>query len=295
MINIMYAGNSGVFDGMLISAISLSGSTAQPISIYILTMDLTDKDPRFTPITEKDGEYIQTVIREKNPDSRVFVIDMGALYREHLDGSPNAECSYTPYAMLRLLSDRVDIIPDKILYLDTDTVVLSDISELYETDITDYEYAATRDYFGRFFFGKNYINSGVLLLNMQKIRKTGMLFRAAELCRARKIFLCDQSAINASTKKALYLPFKYNEQKKSKENTVIRHFSMTIKWFPFFHTRNIKPWNVEGVEKYLFKYDLPRVRSTLDEYINRKEQYKDNRVKEAAYDEQIDCAGVFFN
>ncbi len=282
MINIMYAGNKGVFDGILISSISLANTTDEPLSLYILTMDLTDKDSRFVPISENEGAYIESVIREKNRESRVFVIDMGALYREHLDGSPNAESSYTPYAMLRLLSDRVEKIPEKILYLDTDTVVLSDISELYSTNIEGYEYAAVRDYFGRFFFGRNYINSGVLLLNMKMLRETKMLVRACEMCRERKIFLCDQSAINASTKKALYLPFKYNEQKKSRADTVVRHFSMTIKWFPVFHTKNIKPWNIDGVKKYLYKYDLPKIQPTLEEYITKKEQYKESYVKEAA-------------
>ena len=42
-----------------------------------------------------------------------------------------------------------------------------------------------------------------------------------------------------------------NEQHKEKDDTVIRHFSKTLKFFPYFSTLNIKPWMVEEVRNVL--------------------------------------------
>ena len=280
MINVMYAGNKGVFDGMLISALSMCRHTKETIHIYILTMDLTDENPLYQPIGIKNAEYIQKILRESNESSTVHLIDMTDLFKECLSGSPNLENMYTPYAMLRLLSHRVLEIPDKILYLDTDTVILGDISELYGLDIDNYEYAASRDYFGKFFFGLNYINSGVLLLNMKKIRENGLFENATLLCRERKIFLSDQSSINMCTDSRLLLPSRFNEQKRCREDTLIRHFSMTIKWFPYFHTRNVKPWNITAVKKYLYKYDYVRIKDILSDYAIRKQifEYPEGKI-----------------
>ena len=84
--------------------------------------------------------------------------------------SPNAETGYTPYCFLRLFADLIPEIPEKILYLDTDTLIADDISELYAADISEYELGAVLDYYGHRFMGYHYFNSGVLLLNMKNIR-----------------------------------------------------------------------------------------------------------------------------
>lgn len=60
----------------------------------------------------------------------------------------------------------------------------------------------------------NYINAGVLLLNMKMIRETGGRFSAArELIKSRKLLFADQSAIVRSTSKKKMLPQKFNDQK----------------------------------------------------------------------------------
>ncbi len=277
MIDILYAGNVGVFDGMIISALSAAKSTSESLHIHIFTMDLTDINERFLPVTEAQAKFVERIIKEENQKSTVTLYDVRKLYLENFKDSPNALSSYTPYALVRLIADRVEGIPDKLIYLDTDTVVRRDISELYLIDVSDYEYAAVRDYFGKIFFGFNYINTGVLLLNMKKIRETGLFVKTARDCRERKIFLADQSALNANTEKSLILPSKFNEQKKIHENTVIRHFSMTIKWFPFFHTKNIKPWHVNEVRNELKIHEFDEI---LDKYIELKEEFDKNYIME---------------
>lgn len=44
----------------------------------------------------------------------------------------------------------------------------------------------------------------------------------------------DQTALFLLGKKVLILPRKFNEQRKVKEDTVIKHFNKGVKYFPLF-------------------------------------------------------------
>ena len=125
--------------------------------------------------------------------------------------------------------------------------------------------------------GYHYINTGVLLLNLDKIRKTELFEKCIKMLNKRRIFLPDQTALNRKSKYKKILERKYNEQKSYlRDDTVIQHFSKTIIWypfFPFFYTKNIKPWQCELVKSELTrKYD-----DILDEYLSLKIQL--NEVK----------------
>lgn len=270
MINLLYAGNSGVFDGLIIGALSYIKHNKSAANVYILTMDYTEKDARFTPITERDRAFLEEIYKKGNDASRVFLIDAGPYYKKEMIGSPNEKTGYTPYTFLRLFADLIPELPEKLLYLDTDTVIADDLAELYSTDISEYELAAALDYYGHHFLGHNYFNAGVILLNIKAIRESGLFRRAVAACAKKKLFLPDQTALNRLVKRKLVLPAKYNEQKHFRDDTVIQHFSKTIIWLPYFHTRNIKPWQTETVTTVLTKkYD-----DILEEYKNMKLTYE---------------------
>ncbi len=272
----MYAGNARVFDGLLISCLSVAAYTKEAVTAYLLTMDYTEKNPAYTPLTEEQRAYLEEVLREANPDSRAVLLDLGELYRACLAGNPNEQSSYTPYCLLRLLADRVEELPGKVLYLDTDTVLCRDAGELFHIPLDGYELAAVRDRYGKFFFGPNYCNSGVLLMNLEMLRETGNLARACRACRDKKIFLPDQTAICRCIKRRKYLPGRFNEQKKRRDDTVVRHFSKTIRWLPFFHTRNIKPWHVEQVRNILHEHSFDDI---LENYNKRMEQLRESHAE----------------
>ena len=109
---------------------------------------------------------------------------------------------------------------------------------------------------------------------MAEIRKTGLFEKAVALCAKKKIFLPDQTAIYKLTKRKYILPRKYNEQKRyDSEDTVIQHFTKTILWLPYFHTRNIKPWETEKVSEVLTKkYD-----GILAEYKAKKKEFEEKQ------------------
>ena len=89
-----------------------------------------------------------------------------------------------------------------------------DLNKLYSIDIENYEYAAVKEKYGCWIIRPDYINAGMLLLNMKKIRQTKLLEKARNKLRKRKFLFADQDAIFWSTTKKKILPRIYNEQSK---------------------------------------------------------------------------------
>ena len=268
MINLLLCGNKKVFDGALTQLISMTKRTQETINCYILTMDLSRLKPEYVCITDEQVEFLNEVIKSKNPQNKVTKIDVTNLYEEEFMKCKNESAYCTPYTLLRLLIDEIPNIPDKILYLDIDMMIGDDISKLYNIDIDGYEYAAVREKYGSKIIRPDYINAGMLLLNMKKIRETGLLEKARALIKTKKMLFADQDAIFRSTSKKKILPRKYNEQSKfNGKNTVICHFCKRLLWRPFPHTENYKQWNVEEVHKILKCYAFDE---DLKEYLELK-------------------------
>lgn len=94
-------------------------------------------------------------------------VDVTVLYERYFGGCPNESAYCSPYTLLRLLADLVPGMPDKLLYLDADLLFQRDIRLLYDKDVSHVEYAAARDHYGKYLISPDYINAGVLLLNMK--------------------------------------------------------------------------------------------------------------------------------
>ena len=273
MINIMFCGNHGVFDGMLTCALSIfrRSELNEGINFYLLTMDVSHLNPKFTPITEKQVAFFEKVIKKENPENNVIVHDVTDLYMEEFNGCPNEGAYCSPYTLIRLLADRIEGLPDKILYLDVDVMFNRDIRLLWDIDVSDVEYAAARDHYGKFLLYPNYINAGVLLWNMKKMRETGLFVKAREELRKKKLTFADQSAIIRSTTKKKMLSQRFNDQKFLYPKTVIRHFSKRLFYLPYPHTDNIKQWQVDRVHK-VFGYHC--FDDIFDEYLKLIEEFK---------------------
>ena len=264
MIALLYCGNRAVFPGMLLSLLSVTEHCKAPLWVHILTMDLTDTDARFTPVTEKQAAFLETMLQKVNGESRVTLHDCGTLYRETLADSPNAATGYTPYTLLRLLIDRLPTLPERLLYLDTDTVALADITPLYNFDLAGREFAAARDFLGKFFIHPRYMNAGVMLFSLPALRESDLLTKARALCCRKKFPFPDQDVLNRLARRKRFLPRRFNEQFRERDDTVIRHFSKTIRLFPVFHTVNVKPWDIDGIhaQYHTTRYDALYVRFT---------------------------------
>ena len=272
MINLLLCGNQKVFDGALTQLISITNRTKETIRCYIFTMDISRLKPEYTCITDKQIEFLNSVVKSKKADNQVVKIDVTNLYEKEFANCANENAYCTPYTLLRLFADMIPEMPEKLLYLDIDIMVGDDLSKLYNIDIEDYEYAAVKEKYGSWLIRPDYINAGMLLLNIKKIKETKLLEKARKLIKTRKLLFADQDAIFWSTTQKKLLPRIYNEQSKfNKKDTVICHFCKRLMLLPFPHTENYKQWNVEQVHKVLKCHYFD---DDLNEYIKLREKYK---------------------
>lgn len=275
--HVMYSGNAAVFNGMVSSVLSLVKFNSAPIHVLILTMDLSAENPVYRPITPEQGAFITTLLQKVNPHSTCRVIDMTAQYCQN--ERPHFFKRFTPYSMLRLYVDLIPDLPDKILYLDTDTLILDDLTDLFATDISTYEFAACRDRMAKWVLGYNYCNSGVLLLNLPAIRDTRLLERARQMCTTKKLCLADQTALNRCAIRKLILPPRYNRQRRINRDAAIRHYCASWRLFPYIHVKTVKQWQTDLIFKDKYRvYNNPTVSAVLHEYLALKDQIPTNNA-----------------
>lgn len=270
-INLLFTGNDYAFDGIVTSLLSITKHTASALDVFVLTMDLSSKNDKWKPLNEKHLKIFNDIVKNVNAQSNVSLLDVTKFYLKLLDSNVNELNLYTPFAMIRLLADKVDL-PNKILYFDTDIIAFKPIDDLWNINIDDFYYAAALDHYGKVFINRKYFNSGVMLLNMKKIKEENVFEKCRKLLQTKKMKFPDQSALNIVGKgKTLYLPSKFNSQKWLKKDTVIRHFAKTIIWLPYFHTRNVKPWDKETMHKYKIHY----CDDILEKYLKIKKQFEE--------------------
>ena len=277
MINILLCGNGKVFDGALTELISITNRTKESVHCFLFTMDLTRIKKEFTCISDSQVEFLKKVIKSKNIQNEITKIDVTDLYEKEFKECVNESAYCTPYTLLRLLADMIPDMPDKLLYLDIDMMIARDLKLLYDINIEDYEYAAVKEKYGCWLIRPDYINAGMLLLNMEKIRETGLLEKARKLIREKKMLFADQDAVFWSTTKKKLLPRIYNEQSRfNGKKTVVCHFSKRLMLLPYPHTENYKQWNLPEVHTVLKCHAFD---SDLEEYLKLKNEFELERTR----------------
>lgn len=154
--------------------------------------------------------------------------------------SPNINTKYTKCSMARLFFSK-EIADSKILYIDVDALVVSNIYELWNINIDNYYLAGVADsgmmrdgvvYLK--FINSNipYINSGVLLMNLDLIRKDKVDDKWLHMINTERLMYPDQDALNSSCKDHIYLfPVEFNssnstELLEDKSKIKIMHYTM---------------------------------------------------------------------
>lgn len=279
--NVLYCGDNNIVDGLIISILSLLKNVKEELNIYVLTMGLETENKTYKEIPNSTIKFIDEQVKKTNNNNFIKKICIKDLFMNQIP-KPNMDTRFTPFCMLRLYADQIKELPDKILYLDNDVICRKDCTEYYNQDIRNYELVGTLDYYGRWFFRNNffkfdYLNSGVLLLNLKKIRETKLFEKCRNRCQNEEMFMPDQSAINKLATYKKILPRKYNEQRKLKKDTVFQHFTTSFRLFPILHTVTIKPWNIEEVHNYLKIYEYDDI---LEKYIKLNEELKGELIYE---------------
>ena len=272
--NILYCGDRGIADGVLVSVLSLlmRGKKENIYNIYIMTVQYE----KVVPFTKEATKFLDSLVKKYNKKSFVKLIDATEVFSANLPVK-NMGSYFTPCSMLRLYIDKVPELCglDRILYLDYDVVCRKDISEFYNLDLTGIEAAGVLDIYGRRWyhyhglFVQDYMNSGVMLFNVPECLKSGMFEKAVRLCATRKMMLADQAALNKAILQRKLVDRKYNEQEeRPRSETVLHHFSNNFKFWPYFRVQKVKPFEVEKIHEVLkiTEYD-----DILEEYNKLKD------------------------
>lgn len=273
--NILYCGDSKIRDGVLVSVLSLLANQDECLDIYIATADFATGGKRYRAVDARFARLLNMLVQVERPGSAVTLIDA----TPELSLNPptvNVDTRFTPYCMLRLYADQFYELRGvrRLLYLDNDVVCNGRAAAMYEQDMDGAEIGGVLDRYGRYFFHHelracDYLNSGVLLMDMDRIRETGLLRRCRELCARRRMFMPDQSSLNKLARKKHIFPRRYNEQRRWRRDTVFQHFTTR---FTATGTLTVKPWEVERVHDVLnlHAYDdiLDRYRQLKPLFIN---------------------------
>lgn len=185
-----------------------------------------------------------------------------------------------------------DMIPEKrVIYLDIDMIVLSNLRELFNFNIKDFPVGAVSDYALGLFDKKQYFNSGMLLVDLQKWKAKKYSKKLIDYLKKNDGLLNypDQDALNHILKnKWLNLPLKFNRQKiiyeLNERDLGIKESSLKdLRKRPaiIHYTGPIKPWH--------FRYVFPDKREYV-KYI-KKTKWKNQVNKDLSVK---NCLFFFF-
>ena len=166
-INVSYAfdGNYHYIAHISMKSIMLSQDKTTFINFYMLVSALNDEQK----------EVINRISLEHS-NCKIIFIDMGNQFNElYIPKNQFSLWSTANFYRVKLQ----DILPNehKILYLDTDTLIYKDLTKLYNYNITGKCYIGMPEYKDIYYFLQykekfnNFINTGVVLCNLDELRK----------------------------------------------------------------------------------------------------------------------------
>lgn len=164
---------------------------------------------------------LEKIVTARDGQSQLRLVDIENPYRKAYEVRGISAGAYLRLELPELLPDM-----DRILYLDIDTLVRGSLKELWQIDmgkyllagvkaavnITDkWDWNSDRPYWHMLEDMKgSYVNSGVLLMNLDAMRREDLRQRWEELSKLR-MYYQDQDMLNISCKGRIYhLPARYN-------------------------------------------------------------------------------------
>ena len=186
-----------------IPAIKSMMLNGRPDKIYFLIED--DQFPEWLP------PQVETINVRNQPYFR-------------LDG-PNMQTNFTYMALMRAALAKVLPDEDEVLSLDCDTLIMGDISELWDKELGDYYLTAGIEP-QRFRWDNVYYNTGVVKYNLKLIREDGVDDDMIWLINERKLKWPEQDAVNIVCKnRIMKMPsdFNYNNYSERTSDVRIKH------------------------------------------------------------------------
>lgn len=247
--NIFFSVNNNYINYLAVAILSiLKNNYNDKICFYILASDISD-----------NSKFILRTLVSKYYDASIEFVHINKdifanlkLNIEHITIE-----GYYRYLIPNLFTNI-----DRCIYLDADLVVTDSLKDFYDTNIKEYYCAAIKDlyieeinYSNEIDIRYTYVNSGVLLMNLTKMRKDNIvekMFANSELHKDRIQFQ-DQDIINITLQgKVKELNSIYNfassniaHEKHKRNKAIIIHY-----------TGPIKPWNTKCKNhlRYIWRY-----------------------------------------
>ena len=161
-------------------------------------------------------------LSDSNPLFEIFFIDMKDAY-SNVTMNQRFVCTILYRLMIPRIVEQKHLKIDKCMYLDVDTVVEGDITELYNMDskwdtyscggVRDLLADIPPDYKDKLGIPSldKYINAGVLLINLKYLNNSGLRDKLEEAGYHNEYMYHDQDAINSVCHEGIKLiPLKYN-------------------------------------------------------------------------------------
>lgn len=204
-LHICYALNDGYSGYCSVSIISILVNNHYPFHFHLLT----------DGISKENSALLQQIVSKYNSKLSVHIVD-----DSYLKGQKE---TWTKYAWYRLFTPNfLNKKIETLLYLDVDTIIDCDISELFHLDLSNKSLAAVPDImtiyddtFKRVNYDKNkgYFCSGVLLMNLNYFRENDLSANILKFAleNPERINFPDQDALNFICQDSkMNLPLKYD-------------------------------------------------------------------------------------
>ena len=238
---------------LVINSILLNNSSKSDYMFYIVENDLTEKDKtKMRKYVEKRGQKIQFI----NVDTAVIDNNENFYLNKHTSSSHVTRIGTARILLGELLPENIH----KVIYLDSDVLVLADLKELWDYDISGYAAGMAENVTtsGEKF---DYYNSGVILMNLDYWRKNKLAEKMIKYLNDNKTLeFPDQDTINAVIGgQILEVPIGWNETASYFRNPddiswvkIVHYISNTKPWLFRYH--NLKSKRI--FYKYWFKSGL---------------------------------------
>lgn len=269
--NVLYTCDDNYIWLMGISLISLleNNKNVEEINIFLLGENISvENRDKLNQISEKYGRTI-TIIEPK----------ISSIPKELVS------TRWPLSAFSRLYS--AELLPeylDKILYLDCDTIITTNIEELYNQDVDNCVLKGVKDCIGKQYkvnIGLNeddiYINAGVLLLNLNKLRNIDVNLEISNFIKkyTNLISYADQDILNGIFKDKM-MPIKPNYNVMTIDCVYKYKDIICLRRPTFFYTQDEMKDAVQN--PYIIHYTT-NMRIIRPWYLNSNHPYKDEFLK----------------
>lgn len=205
--------------------------------VYCVTSDYLEKikpsirslrafnDVNIYVVTETDETDIEDVMLINVANQQYFPKD-----------SVNYNNMFTHIGLLKVCY-QVLLPIDKVIHLDADTIINGSLKPMWEIDLKDKWYAMTPEYKGRYKpFGDKYYNAGIMLLNLEELRKADIQGKMMHYLNTVRQPWCEQDAFNKygiENNKIVDLDVRFNENQVTgyTDEPVIIHYCAVTNWW----------------------------------------------------------------